>query len=353
MFRRFLSTSVTSFPEFDKHSHVLCIYDEVTGLRGYVAVHRGGLSEPTFGATRLFEYANDEEALRDALRLSRLMSYKSAMAGLPYGGAKAVLIKPKNLNSSRTKFLRSYAEKINVLRGGFITGTDVGLSADDLRVLSKYSPYFVGNGVDSEIPAAEGVVRAMRLGVKHLFGEASLKGRSVAIQGIGKMGSSVLDEVYSEGAVVYYADVDERALAKIRRKYPRAMEVPSDIIHTVPADVYSPCAMAYSLNKKTVAKIRARLVCGAANNQLATDEVGDQLHNRGILYLPDYVVNAGGLITVTDEYEHGGKNSARVRNRLRIIESNVGMLLNRSKRTKIPAHRIANIIAEKIFNKML
>lgn len=344
---------MTSLPEFDKHSHVLCLYDDATGLRGFVAVHRGGATEPTFGATRLFEYANDEDALRDALRLSRLMSYKSAMAGLPYGGAKAVLIKPKNFSKVRNKFLHSYADKVNVLRGGFITGTDVGLSADDLRVLSKYSPYFVGNGVDSEIPAAEGVVRAMRLGVKYLFGQASLRGRSVAIQGIGKMGSAVLEEVYRDGAVVYYADVDQHALAKIRRKYPRAVEVPSDIIHTVPADVYSPCAMAHSLNKKTVAKIRAKLVCGAANNQLASDDMGDQLHNRGILYLPDYVVNAGGLITVTDEYEHGGKNSARVRGRLRIIESNVSMLLNRSKRTKAPTHRIANIIAEKIFNKML
>ena len=353
MFRRFVSTGVTKFPEYDKHSHVLCLYDDLTGLRGFIAVHRGGISEPTFGATRLFEYASEEEALRDALRLSRLMSYKSAMAGLPYGGAKAVLMKPKNFNTVRAKYLRSYAERINVLRGGFITGTDVGLTAEDLKTLSKHSPYFVGKGVDSEIPAAEGVVRAMRLGVKNLFGEPSLKGRSVAIQGIGKMGSAVLDQVYKQGAIVYYADVDDTALRRIARIYPRAIRVPSGQIHTVPADVYSPCAMAHSLNKKTIAKLRAKLVCGAANNQLANDTDGDSLHKRGILYLPDYVVNAGGLITVTDEYEHGGKNSARVRDRLRIIESNVSMLLSRSKRTKTPTHRIANIIAEKIFNKML
>lgn len=334
---------------FDKHSLVSFVTDPKTGLQGFVAIHRGSATVPAFGATRITSYKNITDALTDALRLSRFMSYKAALAGLPYGGAKGVIIEPKKI-SHRTPLFKSYAEKINLFDGNFITGADVGVTQADVKIMKKLSPSFVGVSVDPVYYTALGILASARVAVKQAFGSSSFKDRSFAIQGVGKIGGAFLDLIYPEAKKIIVTDTDSKQLSKIKKQYPKIVVVAPQDIYKQEVDVFSPCALGHSLNTKTITKLKAKVIVGGANDQLETPSVGELLHKLGILYAPDYVVNAGGLISVVDEYEHKSVNEKRLTERVNNIGKTVKKILDISQKTGEATNLVADKLAEKIFN---
>ena len=346
-------SSITHFSEFDGHKIVSSLYDEKTGLQGFIAIHRGGFQHPAFGATRLWQYSASEDALKDALRLSRMMSYKSALAGLPYGGGKAVIMEPQGSTWHRAALLRAYAQRVNYLQGHFITGTDVGLSASDVKMMSRVSPFMIGTKSDPTIFTALGISHGLQACLKEVFGTKDFHGRSFAIQGVGKIGTALLDLVYSHAERIFISDINANSLAVAKRRFPRAHVVKPQDIHRQKVDVFSPCAMSGTINPKSIHELHCAIVAGGANNQLASEEAGDALWKKGILYAPDYVLNAGGLICVTDEYEHKGHARERVMQKVSRIGRTLTTILAKSKTRHVPPHRIANEMAEKIMHKMI
>jgi leucine dehydrogenase len=340
---------IQNLPEYDAHSIVHTCTDTKNMLSGFISIHRGNENRPSFGATRIWHYENPKEALRDAMNLSRAMSYKAAMAGLNYGGAKGVLIAPKSLKSGQKKLrmLKAYADKINILKGGFITGTDVGISRDELLSMSLVTPYLVGIKVDPTEYTAEGIHCSMKELLLHRYGDESFSGKKIAIQGIGKIGSALVALLYGRAKKIIVCDIDQERVRKIRSMYPEVDVASPETIHSLDVDIFSPCSLAHAINKDNFREIKAQLIVGAANNQLANDETGDMLYKRGIFYAPDYVVNAGGLISVVSEYEKKGVSKKYINNEIKKIRKRLRSIINQSKTEDIAPHRIAHTIAEK------
>jgi len=305
--------NIEKLPEFDNHESVSSFEDKASGLKGFIAIHRRNGDFPSFGATRFWHYDRPEEALKDALRLSQMMSYKAALAGLPYGGAKGVIISPSPDNNSispqkKADILKAYANQVNYLGGRFITGTDVGITQEDLSIMAAHSPYMVGLHADPTKFTALGLFESIKICLQRVFGTNNIEGRSFAIQGIGKIGRAIAELLYQEGAKIFATDLKEKRLKELKRKLPRINLVAPSDIHKQKVDCFCPCALSGSLNKKTVPQLRCKIVAGGANNQLESNSIGRLLFERDILYAPDYLVNAGGLISVVDEYENIGKN---------------------------------------------
>lgn len=342
--------TIEKLPEFDRHQSATFIHDARTGLRGFIAVHRGSPTLPSFGATRLWRYPTEVAALRDALGLARTMSYKLAMAGLPYGGAKAVLMMPFSLNGRRPALLRAYAEKVNYLSGRFITGTDVGLDQQDLQVMRRASKYMVGMKGNVTQSTVFGIVQGIRASLKHAFGDDRIAGRTFAIQGVGKIGGALVKLLYKEAKRIVIADVNRRQTAALLRAFPRLEVARAADIHRQRVDVFAPCAVSKSVTRKKAGEIAARIVAGGANSQLEDRTAGDLLHRRGILYAPDYVINAGGLISVVDEYEHKDFDPKRVMRRVSRIRRNLEAIFAAAKRQHRPTNIVADEMAEKFFN---
>lgn len=335
-------------PEFDDHRFVSFLYDHKSGLRGFIAIHRAGsLGCPAFGATRCWKYRSEEEALRDSLRLSRLMSYKAALADIHYGGAKGVIMAP---TEKRDQVLKSYAERVNFLGGRFITGTDAGIDNRDLKVMGGISPYLVGFRADPSKYTALGVLKAVEVSLQERFDNKNIEGRSFAIQGLGKVGTSFLKLIYPKTETIYAADVDKERVRIIQKRFPRVHIVPTVSIHKQNVDVFSPCALSHALNRETIPQLNCAIVAGAANNQLEDESADELLYKRGILYAPDYAVNAGGLISVVDEYEHKKLDPARLEKQIDKIGYTLAEIFERSRKEKRPTHVIADEIAEKKFN---
>jgi leucine dehydrogenase len=337
-------------PEFDDHKTVTAFHDRRAGIEGYIAIHRRHNLTPAFGATRWVAYPTNEDALRDALRLSRLMSYKSALAGLPYGGAKATIRSLKK-NVRRYDALRAYAHRLNCLYGSVITGTDVGLSMDDLRKLDRTTHYVVGLESRPEYYTALGIFYAMQASAEDVFSDEDLTDRTILIQGLGKVGRALLGIVYKKCHEVIIADINRRVLKTVTRRYPRVRVVDVARVSKTPCDIYAPCAMQHALSEKIIPQLQCAIVAGAANNQLESDRAGQLLHRRGILYAPDYAANAGGLMSVTDEYSHKNHKAERVALRVKRIKQTLKRIFLRSRRTRIAPHRIADAMAEKIIAK--
>jgi leucine dehydrogenase len=236
-------TNIEDLPEFDNHKLVSFIHDPKTGLKGFIAIHRGGLNNPALGATRLWEYESETDALRDALRLSKLMSYKSALAGLKYGGAKAALMIPKGGIKNRKEFFNAYAQRINFLSGRFVTGTDVGVEDEDVREMRRETPYVIGAKVDPAYYTAIGVYNGIQAALKEKFGSEKISGRSFAIQGIGKVGMDVLKLLYKDTHKIFIADIDEKRAKLAKKLYPKVKIVPPLAIHKQEVDVFAPCAL--------------------------------------------------------------------------------------------------------------
>jgi valine dehydrogenase (NAD+) len=291
------------------HEQVVFCSDAESGLRAVIAIHSTALG-PALGGTRFYPYASEEAAVADALRLSTAMSYKNSLAGLDLGGGKAVIIGDPRTDKTEA-LLRAYGRFVESLGGRYLTACDVGTYNADLDVVARETRFAHGRSEayggcgDSSVLTAYGVFQGMRAAAQHSWGTPSLAGRTVAVAGVGKVGSWLVDHLVEDGADVLVTDVDTAAVDRLRSRHPDVKAVPdtATLVRTA-HDVYAPCALGGALDEETVDVLPGRIVCGGANNQLAGPGIADQLRERGILYAPDYLVNAGGVIQVEDE-RHG------------------------------------------------
>lgn len=324
----------------------------VTGgnsLLGFIAIHRGSKTHPAFGATRIENYPDAQAALTDVLNLSSLMSHKAALAGIPYGGGKGVLFNGPHMQdrAERARTLQIYAAHVDKLGGKFVTGSDAGVSQEDVILLRAHSPHIVGIEEDPTHRTAEGLLGSIFVTLAHVFGDTDLEKRSFAIQGVGKVGTAVLELIADDAKQIFVADIDENKVREAKARFPQITVVHPDEILAAPVDVLIPCALGGVLNTASVQEIRAKAVVGSANNQLLSKEAGDMLHERGILYAPDYVVNAGGLISVVHEYEKSHSDAAEsdLVHDIAAIQTRLEDIYTKSKENGIPTHRIADTIA--------
>ncbi len=339
---------------YTDHEAVIFIHDKVTQLRGFIAIHNTNLG-PAVGGTRIQYYKTEEDALADALRLSRAMTYKCAMAGVPFGGGKAVLMSPKRMTiRQKNAFLRSYARRLEFLDGHFFTGEDVGVEARDIALLDKHSRSIIGRPKVGGLPAHWAVLSvslALEAALQEKFGTESFKGRLFAVKGLGNVGMDLCGLILKRGGIVVAADINRKRTELARRQYPSIRIVPAVSIHKQAVDIFVPCALGNELNSRTIKELRCAIVCGSANNQLATSEDGKLLFKRDILYVPDYVANAGGLINVVSELHAGGYSREHVAKRVEHVKIAVEEILTLSRKTKQPTNVIADKIAEKRFYK--
>jgi valine dehydrogenase (NAD+) len=295
----------TVFGRASEPEQVVFGSDPDTGLRVIVAIHSTALG-PALGGTRCYPYADEDAALADVLRLAEAMAYKSALAGLPLGGGKAVIIgNPARVKSDA--LLRAYGRFLNRLGGRYITACDVGTDSADMDVIAQESRFVTGRSAgagDSSVLTAYGVLQGMRAAAGELWGDTSLAGRRVAVEGVGKVGARLVDHLVEQGSSVVVFDVAERAVADLVARHP-TVEVAADrsALLDRELDVYAPCALGGVVTSELAGTLRAGLVCGGANNQLGDPGAADVLARRGIGYAPDYLVNAGGLIQVADEID--------------------------------------------------
>ncbi|MBV9570276.1 MAG: Glu/Leu/Phe/Val dehydrogenase [Alphaproteobacteria bacterium] len=333
--------------DFDHHETVAFFDDKASGLRAIISIHSTALG-PACGGTRMYPYANGDEALTDVLRLSRGMSYKSAIAGLPLGGGKAVIIGDPATDKSEAKLL-AYANAVNTLGGRYITAMDVGIGPKDLPIVARRTKYVAGfdqpgkTGGDSGPLTALGVFVGLKAAVKHKFGTDSTKGMRIAIQGMGKVGMGLAKQLHQEGAQLLVSDVDRQAAAKAAETF-KAEVVSPDAIVTADCDVFSPNALGAILDDRTVPALRAKVVAGGANNQLARDEHGESLRQRGVLYAPDYVINGGGIIRVAGQIFSW--DDADIERRVLGIADTVAEIFRRSDADSVPTNAIADRMAE-------
>ena len=294
------------FAELDGHEQVVFCADEASGLRAIIAIHSTALG-PALGGTRFYPYADEAAALTDVLHLARGMSYKAALAGLDLGGGKAVIIGDPQTDKSEA-LLRAYGRFVQSLNGRYITACDVGTYSEDMDVVARQCDFVTGRTTahggagDSSVLTAYGVFQGMRAAAEVTWGSPSLSGRTVGVAGVGKVGHHLVGHLLEDGAQVVVTDVSTEAVRRVLAAHPEVTAVPSteDLV-AEPLDVYAPCALGNALTDEVVAVLRARVVCGAANNQLAHEGVEKLLADAGVLYAPDYCVNAGGLIQVADE----------------------------------------------------
>jgi leucine dehydrogenase len=333
------------------HERVLLVADAQSGLRTILAVHSTARG-PAFGGCRMWTYANDQEALTDALRLSQGMSLKNALADLPFGGGKAVILRPHG-DFDRTALFRAFGEAVESLAGRYITAEDVGSTTEDMRMVQSQTRYVSGIprdghfGGDPSPKTAYGVFVSIDEAVRRHLGRDSLAGVTVAVQGLGAVGSALCAFLHEAGAKLVVADVNEARVQAAKHRY-GASVVSVERILFEPVDVLAPCALGAVLNPASVDDIRAQIVAGAANNQLASLVDGDRLQARGILYLPDFLVNAGGIVSVAREYLGTG-DEASVMTEVGRIRNRVSELLDRMKDSKLSPARIAqNWAQEKI-----
>ncbi|MGE0552052.1 MAG: Leu/Phe/Val dehydrogenase [Gemmatimonadales bacterium] len=277
------------------HELVALSGDAKSGYRGIIAIHSTTLG-PAVGGTRWWTYPTESDAIVDALRLSRGMSYKNAMAGLPLGGGKAVIMAP-DVVKDRAAILRAHGHFVDRFGGRFITAEDVGTSLADMEIIAEGTRFVagrVGGSGDPSPHTARGVYRAMQAAARMVWGSDDLAGRSVAIQGVGNVGLNLARQLHDAGVTLRVSDVDPNRVATAVRELGATAESP-DTIHASAVDIFAPCALGASLSDRTIPEIRAAIVVGAANNQLAESRHGHDLARRGIFYVPDYVANAGGV----------------------------------------------------------
>jgi valine dehydrogenase (NAD+) len=300
------ATSALSAASQAGHEQVVFCQDVQSGLRAIIAIYSTALG-PSLGGTRFYPYPTEEAALADVLNLSRAMTYKNALAGLDLGGGKAVIIGDPQQDKSEA-LLRAYGRFVQSLGGRYITACDIGTYSEDMDIVARECRYVTGRTVhnggagDSSILTALGVFQGMRAAAQHLWGDPSLAGRLVGVEGVGKVGRRLVGHLLEAGARVTICDVNAEAAARVSGQH-RGVEVAEsrDALLARPLDVLAPCAMGGTLDDDTVAAMSARIVCGGANNQLAHPGIEKMLADRGILYAPDYVVNAGGVVQVADE----------------------------------------------------
>ena len=331
---------------FDDHESVHAFTDPKSGLKAFVAIHSTALG-PAAGGCRFWTYPSSAEALTDVLRLARGMSYKNAMAGLSLGGGKAVVMKPEG-DIDREALFGALGAFIDNLGGKYYTAEDVGMSPDDMRIIQQKTKYVAGldegeaaSGDPSPV-TADGVFRCIRLGVEKKM-ERSLKGITVAVQGLGHVGFDVCERLDKAGAKLVVTDINTEAVKRAVEEF-GARAVAPDQIYAVNADVYAPCALGATINKDTIEILKAQVIAGAANNQLSIPAMGQILADKNILYCPDYVVNGGGIINIAGEIK-GKYDPAWVEKKLQGLENTLAEIIdiasNSDKTTDVIADEMA------------
>jgi leucine dehydrogenase len=330
---------------------VHAFFDPTTGLKGFIAIHSTALG-PAFGGCRRWDYPNEDAALSDALRLSRGMSYKNALAGIPFGGGKAVIIAGPDAPKSPRLF-ETFGNVVESLGGRYITAEDVGVSVADMKAVARSTRFVSGlaggkghAGGDPSPKTAMGVFLGIRVASTRALKRNDLEGLKVAVQGAGHVGYHVCRLLAEAGAKLRVADIDASNVERVCDEF-GAEKVGTDAITSEDVDVFSPCALGGVVNARTIPTIRAKVIAGAANNQLGEIEDGDMLHRYGILYAPDYVINAGGIISVAAEYQRS-LSEAQVDGLIARVEDRLFEIFERSEREGVAPARIADDMAEEI-----
>jgi len=341
-------------PDFDAHEGVHFFHDRVTGLKAIVAIHSTHLG-PAAGGARYWHYADSERAVTDALRLSRGMSYKNAMAGLPVGGGKAVLLKEEGVTKS-PELLAALGRAIESLGGRYVTAQDVGMSEADMIAISCETRHVSGlpaksggAGGNPGPSTAYGVFLGIKAAVKHGLGRDDVRGLHVAVQGCGSVGSGAARHLAAAGAKLTLADISPGRVRALADEL-GAEVADADAILATPCDVFSPCALGAILNERSIAALQTGIVAGGANNQLARSEDGDRLKARGILYAPDYVINAGGIINVVLEYLGIGDADA-VRARIEQIPGRLAEIFAASEASGLSTDKVADQMAQRLIGR--
>lgn len=346
--------SLWDFPDFDEHELVHFVTDPKTGLQAVIAVHSTHLG-PGAGGTRFWHYAEASDAIADALRLSRGMSYKNAMAGLPLGGGKAVILAGE-ARAKTPAMLAAFGKAVGGLCGRYVTAEDVGMSVADMVAIAKETKFVAGLpvaegavGGDPGPHTSYGVFLGVKAAVKRALGKDSLKGLHIAIQGAGSVASGLARRAAAEGARLSIADIDEsRAEALAAETGGKA--VAAEAIMTLEADLLSPNALGAILDAESIAALNVPIIAGGANNQLATRDDGDRVQARGILYAPDYVINAGGIINVSTEYLGDGDRDT-VRRRIEAIPARLDEIWEESAATGRNPARVAGDMARRLIGR--
>jgi valine dehydrogenase (NAD+) len=332
------------------HEQVVFCQDTQTGLRAIIAIYSTALG-PSLGGTRFFPYPTEDAALADALNLSRAMAYKNALADLDLGGGKAVIIGDPTRHKTEA-LLRAYGRFVQSLGGRYITACDIGTYSADMDIVARECRYVTGRtvlnggGGDSSVLTAVGVFQGMRAAAEHIWGSSSLEDRLVGVEGVGKVGHRLVGHLTEVGARVVICDVSAEAIQRTQAAHPGVAAVGGRAeLLAQPLDVYAPCAMGGALNDDTVAALSARIVCGGANNQLAHAGLEKVLADRGILYAPDYLVNAGGVIQVADEL--AGYNAERARARAEQIYTSAKKIFALADEEGVPPAVAADRLAER------
>ena len=337
------------------HEQVVFCHDAPTGLRAIIAIYSTALG-PALGGTRFYPYASEDAAIADVLNLAKAMAYKNAMAGLDHGGGKAVIIGDPEVIKSEA-LLRAYGRFVESLNGRYITACDIGTYSPDMDIVARESRHVTGRtephggAGDSSVLTALGVFQGMRAAAEHTWGSPSLRGHSVAVEGVGKVGSHLVTHLIDDGASVTVYDINDAAVQRVSAKHPAIYVAPtrSDLV-SGDADIYAPCALGGAIDDATVAVLRAKVICGGANNQLAHAGIDKLLEDHGIVYAPDYVVNAGGVIQVADELE--GFNFERARAKADQIFATTKRILALAGQEGVPPAVAADRLAERRMSEL-
>ena len=343
--------TVFSNPAFDNHERVLFCRDEPTGLCAIIAIHSTALG-PAAGGTRLWTYANDDDAIYDVLRLSQGMSYKNAMADLKFGGGKAVIMKTPDFDGSDALFER-FGEFVDTLGGDYITAEDVGMSVDIMATIARRTRYVSGlplqsgkAGGDPSPKTAYGIFCGIEAAAKARLGRDDLQGIRVAVQGVGHVGYQLCKLLHAAGAQLVVSDLDETRVETVCNEFGAERAGDKEILRAA-VDVLAPCALGAILHEDSIPDIKARIIAGGANNQLRSPEDGKRLADAGILYAPDYVINAGGIINVASEY-FGDVDDEGVMDLVAQIGPRLADIFDEANRTGEPTNVIADRRARKI-----
>ena len=343
--------AIFSNPDFDDHEAVHAFFDAKSGLRGFIALHSTALG-PGFGGCRMWPYETEAEALSDALRLSRGMSYKNALAGLSYGGGKAVIIADSKKDKTEELF-EAYGRVIESLGGRYLTAEDVGICVEDMQIVARQTEHVSGIGQEGKFAGGDpspvtayGVYLGLSAAVRHKLGAETVKGLKVAVQGVGNVGFNLCKHLHENGARLVVADVYEPNVKRAVDAFGAETVSPDEILFEE-ADVLAPCALGGVLNAETISDLQAGIIAGAANNQLGTDADGAALKARGILYAPDYVVNSGGIMAVAAEHE-GGISEADVMAKVERIHDRTLQIFARADKEDAPTSEIADEMAREV-----
>ncbi len=333
---------------FDDHEQVVFCNDKDTGLKAIIGIHNTVLG-PALGGTRMWNYENEWDALNDVLRLSRGMTFKSAITGLNLGGGKAVIIGDAKTQKT-PELMRKFGEFVHSLSGKYITAEDVGMETSDMDLVREVTPYVTGisedrGGAGNPSPiTAYGVFMGMKAAAQYKFGSDHLEGKKVLVQGIGHVGESLVEHLTHEGAEIFISDINRERLEAVRSRYGVSIYEDADV-YSADVDIYAPCALGATINDDTLERLKAKIIAGAANNQLADEQRhGRILHEKGIVYAPDFLINAGGIINVYAELE--GYDKKEICRKTENIFNTTLEILKKAEANNISTHVAALQIAQ-------